>query len=514
MTELATNPAAAPDSAYGRTLLGRLDRRLLQGPAARWLLLGLFTAAFLAACPKFVRNIHTVEVSAYRGEKLKTALGRWLADARALRAGEDPYGPGHWFPNPPLVLLGLVPLSALPLTAAAAVWLAAKYAAVLAAVACLVAAIRRPQMGVPLGVLLVAGLFSIRPILGDVQHGNINIFVLLEIAAAWLLFVRRQDLSAGVVLALAVATKVTPALLLIYFAYKRAWRVLAGAALGLVLFVVVIPGAILGFGRSAALHSAWFDLMVRPYALEGWVSAEISNQSLPGTLVKWQALPEVVGLRWPGRTLGAAGEFLEDRLPVQLSASDEVGGSSAFFDVFQLARNQVRVLICSIEELRHADLGRAWAADLVALRTGMPLMGRPDSRLGALVLRAAGLGLIVVLAWLCRTRTGDRRDPRLLLELSLVLLAMLLLSERTWKHHLVTLLVVYLAAWQVLACTPWSSRFRAVFVAGLAAQLLLLQARADVLLYAGLITLGLLLAFLQNGWLLRRLGPAPVEVRA
>jgi hypothetical protein len=49
--------------------------------------------------------------------------------------------------------------------------------------------------------------------------------------------------------------------------------------------------------------------------------------------------------------------------------------------------------------------------------------------------------LVGLLALLCRTRTSDRRDPRLLGEFALVVLTMLFVSERSWKHHYVTVLL-------------------------------------------------------------------------
>jgi hypothetical protein len=49
-------------------------------------------------------------------------------------------------------------------------------------------------------------------------------------------------------------------------------------------------------------------------------------------------------------------------------------------------------------------------------------------------------GLIV---WTCRTPTAPRHGWRLAAEFSLVLVGMLLFSERTWKHHCVTLLVPF-----------------------------------------------------------------------
>lgn len=46
------------------------------------------------------------------------------------------------------------------------------------------------------------------------------------------------------------------------------------------------------------------------------------------------------------------------------------------------------------------------------------------------------VGLVM---WTCRTPRDDRRDWRTAAECSLIVLGMLLFSERTWKHHCVTL---------------------------------------------------------------------------
>ena len=57
------------------------------------------------------------------------------------------------------------------------------------------------------------------------------------------------------------------------------------------------------------------------------------------------------------------------------------------------------------------------------------------------VIKGVILGLLGLLAFLCRTKTNDRRDPRLLGEFALVVLTMLFVSERSWKHHYVTVLL-------------------------------------------------------------------------
>ena len=57
------------------------------------------------------------------------------------------------------------------------------------------------------------------------------------------------------------------------------------------------------------------------------------------------------------------------------------------------------------------------------------------------LIKGVVVGLLGLLAFLCRTKTTDRRDPRLLGEFALVVLTMLFVSERSWKHHYVTVLL-------------------------------------------------------------------------
>jgi hypothetical protein len=58
-------------------------------------------------------------------------------------------------------------------------------------------------------------------------------------------------------------------------------------------------------------------------------------------------------------------------------------------------------------------------------------------------LKLISVGFLGVLAWLCRTKVTKRTDPRLLGEFALCVLVMLFVSERSWKHHFVTLLLPF-----------------------------------------------------------------------
>ncbi|MBX3394951.1 MAG: DUF2029 domain-containing protein [Phycisphaerae bacterium] len=439
---------------YRRTLLGSIDERYLDNHIVRAAAIILLGAALLIPSIQFVVKIQKADVSLYRegGERLRTALGRWLPTAELMLDPDNqvnPYGMGHWFPTPPLVLLSIAPLTRLGVVGAAIVWSAGKIVAVLVGLALTIRGIGRASFAVPIGVLLMAMAYSVRPIVSDISHGNLNIFMMAWLAIAWGLFVRRFDFCAGLFLALAVVTKLTPALALVYFAYKRQWRVLIGAAVGMGMFFIVIPGLILGFEKNWHYLKSWFDMLVAPFALHGYAAYEPANQSLFGVVM---------------RLFGKVGILQIEEMPVDM-----------------------------------------------AFNSGMEDMARPATSLGRLLKPAISLPIFAVLAWVCRTPTRDRRDPRLLLEFSMILLAMLLLSERTWKHHATTLPIVFIAVWYVLTCRPLTERFRAWFVAGLSAQLVLLvllsegilrDRLAERLLDYGVFCWGLLLCFIQAGLLI------------
>lgn len=440
--------------AYQHTLLSRIDDGFLGRRGGIILLYVILAAALLAPSIQTVWSIRKIDKSVYRdgGERRQTALGRWLPSASALAdpvQKENPYGPGHWFPTPPIVLMSLIPLAKLGYTGAGAAWAALKIIGFLTAMGLLIRELNREGFGVPVGVLAMAGLFSWRPIVGDLQHGNLNVFMMIWLTLAWTFYLRKNDVFAGLFLALAIVTKVTPGLLLFYFLYKRAWRLCASAGVGLLLFVVVVPGLYLGFARNTELLRSWFEMLVAPYALHGYVTLEIENQALFGVLL---------------RLLYNAG----------------------------------------IVRIEHMPDAQAWL-------TGMEEMVRPVSSGVRLLRPAIGLGIVAGLAWLCRVRTRSRRDPRLLLEFAAVLLAMLLMSERTWKHHATTLPPVFLGVWWALTCLHRSDRFRALFVAGLVVQWALLiggtegfvgEEVADLLLDGGAFCWGLVLCLVQVGVLL------------
>src|SRR5439155_9407479 len=92
---------------------------------------------------------------------------------------------------------------------------------------------------------------------------------------------------------------------------------------------------------------------------------------------------------------------------------------------------------------------------------------------------AAFAGLV---AWCCRRPTRPRQSGRLAAEYGLIVLGMLLFSERTWKHHCVTLLVPQaVLCYHLAAYRPGRGR-RAFLIGILAAVQLVIAATSTTLL--------------------------------
>jgi alpha-1,2-mannosyltransferase len=305
----------------------------------------------------------------------RSAFVRWRPQVLQFWGGTNVYGDKMNFPNPPIMPITLYPLMVLPTVAGAMCWFAIKAALTTAALMMCLEIVQSPDRLLPPMFRSLILLLSLRPILGDLHHGNINLLILFLIVAMFYAWRSGYDVVAGLLLALAASYKVTPALFFIYFAYKRSWRTVGWGAVGLVLFLLVVPSVIIGPAFNWECLTTWCQRMVKPFVLKHASSSQESNQSLFGVLTR----------------------LLTDMMPGN-------------------GRYQVH------HDLNLASLPPLWVNYLIK------------------VIALVFLGL---LAFLCRTPTGNRRDPRLVGEAALVVLTMLFVSERSWKHHFVTILIPY-----------------------------------------------------------------------
>jgi hypothetical protein len=344
----------------------------------------------------------------------KGAIGRWRQAVHQLWDGvniyETKYDPGEepagaagsrppkqvWLhPNMPFTAILLTPLACLPVWLMALVFNLLKAAALVLAVLMAAAVANHGRRRMPDWVLTLAVLWAAMFLVGDIQHGNTNGFVLAAIALHLWLYRRGRDAAAGAALALAICLKMTPALFLLYWLYQRNWRLLAACALAGVVFVAAVPAAALGPQRSLDLTATWLRNLILPGLVRGqWYPVHV-NQSLPGVVGRY-----LLGPPQPGGNIF----WNPDDNPY---ATQE---QFAWIAVASLSPEAVRWLI-----------------------------------------RLAQAAVVAAMAWAIGRRRLPRDDGRRAIHYGIVALGMLLLNQRTWDHHAGILLVADAAIWQAIA---------------------------------------------------------------
>lgn len=305
--------------------------------------------------------------------------------ARRALAGEDVLAVEGWgYPYLPTFYAVMAPLGLLPLGAAAIAWHTLKGALLAAVFAALWKLLDRAgfQEQTPIAIALTA-IGILRPLDSDLPLGQSNVVVLALITAAIYAYLTHRDEIAGLGAALAALFKVTPALLLVFFAWKRRWRVAGWAAIGVVLFGGLLPAAVFGPRETVRLYGEFHARLIRPQ-LEGTHTRD-ADGSMPG-----QSLAPVLH-RWI--------------TPVTAVDPGQVGGE-------RIAINVVTV----------------------------------DERTAGWIARAAQVALFLALLWFTRPSGEEvRRAPRALLELGLVVTIMLLMAPYARKAHFVALAIPFAA---------------------------------------------------------------------
>ncbi|MEP0842646.1 MAG: DUF2029 domain-containing protein, partial [Phycisphaerae bacterium] len=340
------------------------------------------------------------------------------------------------FLYPPFYLLVIRPLATLPLPWAAFVFETLKWAALFVALRGAWRMASPPDEDAPPIVALGSLLLSWRFFWNDFAQGNINLFLLCGLVAACRLFICGRELSAGALLGAVACVKVTPALMVVWFAYKRRWRVAAGSAAGAAVMLLLLPALWVGWTDATRTLSEWYHHVIKGFVREGAVYSLHINQSLtaifnrlfadhvalePDVRVTLVSLPPAVlnalraalsglilaALAWSCRGRMKPGDpplAFASELGLVLIAMLFLSGYSwkAHFVVMLIP---YAVLLSHLSDARHAGRKRAVLGCLAvsfALATGTEFLGHDGANQaeaygliagGAL---AAGLGLLIV----------------------------------------------------------------------------------------------------------------------
>ncbi|MHB8507220.1 MAG: glycosyltransferase family 87 protein [Candidatus Dormibacteria bacterium] len=178
-------------------------------------------------------------------------------------------------PYPPTFFLLLQPWVLLPDGAAQLAWLGLQQVALVAVILVAYAGIGRPSPAE--GCVAVALVLLSLPVRDTIFEGQMGLILGALCAGAMLAHRRGHGAVGGALLALAIALKLTPVLLLGYFLLRRAWRLTAFtlAWLGLLLAVSV-------WLAGTARWSSYLQLM----ELLQRGTAFVGNQSIPGVVLR------------------------------------------------------------------------------------------------------------------------------------------------------------------------------------------------------------------------------------
>lgn len=207
--------------------------------------------------------------------------------AAATRAGtihsHDAYEHVHPYIYPPILAFLLIPLSFASNDVAESVWLLFNVGLVAASLVVLARACRlAPGPYLALGVVLALGFHAVGETLA---LGQVNVLVAFLVFAAIARFLGGHTASSSALLALSIAIKLQPALLLGYFLLIRRFRYVAAC---LAWVVVLHVPVVLWLGPDPFLT---FFRDVMPHLTAG-VSVNI-NQSLPALVMR---LADVLGV--------------------------------------------------------------------------------------------------------------------------------------------------------------------------------------------------------------------------
>ncbi len=186
--------------------------------------------------------------------------GRSLIEGRTdLYAVDFALGRVMDYRYPSFFLIALYPLWLLPYGVAAYLWYLFSVSQIAASVTALnrVVAPYRPSKT----VWIVSGFAVAEYFVMILHYGNAHLLAVSLLFVSFYLAGRRKTVWAALLMALSITIKLTPVLLLPYFALKKQWKFL-GLVGAFLVAVNLVPAAYFGFGQNARLLGQWYEKVI------------------------------------------------------------------------------------------------------------------------------------------------------------------------------------------------------------------------------------------------------------
>ncbi|HST19675.1 MAG TPA: glycosyltransferase family 87 protein [Blastocatellia bacterium] len=219
---------------------------------ARLFFIAIFVIAIALLGFVFIRNLIDFPVYYSAGQSL-------LNGRTDLYSPDFAQGRVMDYRYPPFFLLALVPLWLLPYKVAAYVWY---LTAILQIAGCVFILNRQTNFNQSakaawLVVFLAVGQYFVMIL----HYGNAHLLAIFLVFASFYFFIQRKNWAAALAMALAITIKLTPILILPYFALKRKWKLLSLIA-ALLIAINIAPAVYFGFAKNAQLLKSWYEHVI------------------------------------------------------------------------------------------------------------------------------------------------------------------------------------------------------------------------------------------------------------
>lgn len=118
----------------------------------------------------------------------------------------------------------------------------------------------------------------------NLETSQVNIFIFFLVSSGIYFFSKQKDWLAGLLLGIAIAIKITPAIFVVYLFYRRAWKVVLGSILGVLICWGPLLLLAMGWDFYLEIMQSWWDILLT-YVREGTMAEGMggfrhTNQSL------------------------------------------------------------------------------------------------------------------------------------------------------------------------------------------------------------------------------------------
>ena len=227
----------------------------------------------------------------------------------------------------PFFILVFAPLSLLPYTSAAYVWHLLDTLAIVVSVISIASIYRTESPG--RAKIWSVAFFTVVPYFAmALDYGNVQLIVTAMMFAGLSLALKRRDVPAAALLAIATAVKIVPALTLAYFAITRRFRLL-GLVTVIIAALNLLPSVYFGIAGNTELVARWYDHVIRGqefHETNGPINLSLKGQ-LRRTFTEVDYTRRVDGdYRYPAVNIAAWPVSTIDRIWLALSASSVLAG--------------------------------------------------------------------------------------------------------------------------------------------------------------------------------------------